>query len=134
MNGFTDPRFSGASQRIKNWSTLWAMIEEWARKRKSVECEAVLQPSGCPFGRYQTITEAMKQPQVKARDGVVEVSDAAGSFKVPNTPLRFQRANYGIGTKVPSLGEHNRDTLADWLNMDDDAIRALEAEGALHTS
>ena len=130
----TDQRFSDASQRIKNWSTLWAMIEEWARRRSSVECEAVLRPSGCPFGRYQTITEAMKQPQVKARDGVVEVSDAAGSFKVPNTPLRFQRANYGIGTKVPSLGQHNRDTLADWLDMDDDAIRALEAEGALHTS
>ena len=130
----TDQRFSDASQRIKNWSTLWAMIEEWARRRSSVECEAVLRPSGCPFGRYQTITEAMKQPQVKARDGVVEVSDAAGSFKVPNTPLRFQRANYGVGIKVPSLGQHNRDTLADWLDMDDDAIRALEAEGALHTS
>ena len=130
----TDPRFSDASQRIQNWNTLWAMIEEWARRRNSVECEAVLQPSGCPFGRYQTITDAMKQPQVKARDGVVEVSDAAGSFKVPNTPLRFQRANYGVGIKVPSLGQHNRDTLADWLDMDDDAIRALEAEGALHTS
>ena len=42
----TDQRFSDASQRIKNWSILWGMIEEWARRRSSVECEAVLRPSG----------------------------------------------------------------------------------------
>ena len=128
----TDPRFSDASERIKNWTTLWAMIEDWARQHNSVECEAALLPSGCPYGRYRTIAEAMEQPQVKARNGIVEVSDAVGNFKVPNTPLRFQRASYGVGTKVPSLGQHNRDTLAEWLDMDDDAIRALEAEGALH--
>ena len=128
----TDPRFSDALERIKNWTTLWAMIEDWARQHNSVECEAALLPSGCPYGRYRTIAEAMGQPQVKARNGIVEVSDAVGNFKVPNTPLRFQRASYGVGTKVPSLGQHNRDTLAEWLDMDDDAIRALEAEGALH--
>jgi len=128
----TDPRFSDTSERIKNWTTLWAMIEDWARQHNSVECEAALLPSGCPYGRYRTIAEAMGQPQVKARNGIVEVSDAVGNFKVPNTPLRFQRASYGVGTKVPSLGQHNRDTLAEWLDMDDDAIRALEAEGALH--
>ena len=129
----TDERFSNAAQRIKNWNELWGAIEHWAIQHSSAECELVLGPSGCPFGRYQTIEEAMANPQVQARDSVVEVSDAAGSFKVPNTPLRLRNADYGIGATVPSLGQDNRSTLTDWLGMNKRDIQALETAGALHT-
>ena len=130
----TDKRFSNASQRIKNWNQLWSAVENWAIQRSSAECELVLGPSGCPFGRYQTIGEAMAHPQVQARDAVIEVSDAAGSFKVPNTPLRLQKAHYGIGSNVPALGQDNRSTLTDWIGMKEKDILELETLGVLHTS
>ncbi|MCS5659431.1 MAG: CoA transferase [Dehalococcoidia bacterium] len=130
----TDERFSNAAQRIKNWNELWGAIEHWAIQYSSAECELVLGPSGCPFGRYQTIEEAMANPQIQARDSVVEVSDAAGSFKVPNTPLRLQKAHYGIGSNVPALGQDNRSTLTDWIGMKEKDILELETLGVLHTS
>ena len=74
----------------------------------------------------------MTNPQVNARNAVVEVSDAAGPFKVPNTPLRLQNADYSIGTKVPKLGQDNRNTLADWLGMQSGDIQELEKAGVLH--
>ena len=129
----TDERFSNAAQRIKNWNELWGAIEHWAIQHSSAECELVLGPSGCPFGRYQTIEEAMANPQVQARDAVIEVSDAAGSFKVPNTPLRLQKAHYGIGSSVPALGQDNRSTLTDWIGMKEKDILELENLGVLHT-
>ena len=127
----SDKRFSKASARIKNWNELWSAIEGWAIRHSSSECESVLKPSGCPFGRYQSISEAMTSPQVDARNAVVDVSDAAGPFKVPNTPLRLQNAHYSIGTKVPKLGQDNRDTLEDWLGMKNEHIRELEETGIL---
>ena len=130
----SDKRFSKAPARIKNWNELWSAIEDWAIQRSSSECESVLKPSGCPFGRYQTISEAMNNPQVDARNSVVEVSDAAGPFKVPNTPLRLQNADYSIGTKVPKLGQDNRDTLKDWLSMQSQDIQELEETGVLHSN
>ena len=128
-----DKRFSSASERIKNWNELWSAIEGWAIQRSSSECESVLRPSGCPFGRYQTISEAVTNPQMDARNGVVEVFDAVGPFKVPNTPLRLHNADCGIGNKVPKLGQHNRNTLTDWLGMQEKDIQELEETGALHT-
>jgi len=128
-----DERFSSSAQRIANWDELWSAIESWAIQHSSAECESVLGSSGCPFGRYQTISEAVASPQVQARGAVIEVSDAAGPFKVPNTPLRFRNADYGIGTTVPALGQDNRNTLTDWLGMNKKDIQELEIAGALHT-
>jgi crotonobetainyl-CoA:carnitine CoA-transferase CaiB-like acyl-CoA transferase len=75
----------------------------------------------------------MASPQVQARSAVIEVSDAAGPFKVPNTPLRLRNADYGIGVTVPALGQDNRSTLTDWLGMNKTDIQELETAGALHT-
>ncbi len=131
-NWINDEKFSTASQRIKNWDTLWSDIESWAIKHTSAECELILAPSGCPFGRYQTVNEAMLSPQVEARNAITEVSDAAGSFKVPNTPLRLHKGDSTIGTKVPSLGQHNGEALKSWLGMSEKAIQELLDSGALH--
>ena len=75
----------------------------------------------------------MANPQVDARNSVVEVSDAAGPFKVPNTPLRLQNADYSIGTKVPKLGQDNQNTLEDWLDMRNEDIQELEEAGVLYS-
>ena len=129
-----DKRFSRSSNRIKNWNELWSSIEDWAIQRSSSECESALKPSGCPFGRYQTISEAMTNPQMDARDAIIEVSDAAGPFKVPNTPLRLQNAGYSIGTNVPKLGQDNGNALTDWLGMQSEDIKELEETGVLHAA
>ena len=105
----------------------------WAAKKTSIQCEKVLKPSGCPFGIYRTISEAMEDAQVKARESVVETSDAAGKFKVPNTPLRLAHATSSIGERVPYLGQDNIEVLTEWLNFDKGSIQTLKDEGSLHT-
>jgi CoA:oxalate CoA-transferase len=133
-NWLCDPRFAESKQRYSNLNIIYDAVGKWAAQLTSVQCERALRPSGCPFSVYRTISEALEDPQVKARQGVVEGSDAAGTFKVPNTPLRLTRSTSAIGAKVPYLGQDNTEVLTEWLNFDADALQALEKEKSLHTS
>jgi len=129
-----DPRFAESKQRISNLNIIYDVVGIWAAQLTSVQCDQILRPSGCPFGVYRTIGEALEDAQVKAREGIVEGMDAAGKFKVPNTPLRLARATSSIGTRVPYLGQHNTEVLTDWLKFDEDRIQTLRTEGSLHTA
>jgi len=129
----TDPKFSDSKQRYSNLEIIYRAVGEWARKLTSAQCEQTLNSSGCPFGIYKTIGEALEDPQYIARNGIVEATDAAGKFKVPNTPLRLTVAEASIGARVPYLGEHNADVLSHWLDFDQGNIQALQNDKSLHS-
>ena len=130
----TDPTFSDSKQRYSNLEIIYDAVGQWANKLTSAQCEETLNSSGCPFGIYKTIGEALTDPQYIARNGIVEVADAAGKFKVPNTPLHLTVAKASVGTRVPYLGEHNNDVLSDWLDFDQDTIQELQNDGALQSA
>ena len=130
----TDTRFSESKQRYSNLSIIYEIVGEWSALLTSDQCAKILQPSGCPFGIYRTIREALEDPQMAARTGLVDVVDAAGTFKVPNTPLRLTNGVSALGLKVPSMGEHNSEVLLDWLQFDKKAVESLEKEGTLWDS
>ena len=130
----TDPTFSDSKQRYSNLEIIYDAVGEWASKLTSAQCEETLNSSGCPFGIYKTIGEALTDPQYIARNGIIEVADAAGKFKVPNTPLHLTVAKASVGTRVPYLGEHNSDVLSDWLDFDQDTIQELQNDGALQSA
>jgi crotonobetainyl-CoA:carnitine CoA-transferase CaiB-like acyl-CoA transferase len=64
----------------------------------------MLMAAGVPCSRYLTVTEAMADPQVLARGTFASVTDAAGSFLVPNPPFRFADGSVAVGATVPELG------------------------------
>jgi len=129
----SDPKFSDSKHRYSNLELIYDAVGQWAGALTSKQCEQALNSSGCPFGIYKTIGEALTDPQYIARNGIVEVTDAAGKFKVPNTPLHLTVANALVGTRVPYLGEHNSDVLSDWLDLDKSNIKALQDDGSLHS-
>ena len=128
-----DPKFSESKQRYSNLEIIYDAVGEWAGNLTSEQCAQTLDSSGCPFGIYKTINEALEDPQYIARNGIIEVTDAAGKFKVPNTPLHLTIAEASVGTRVPYLGEHNSDVLSDWLNFKEGNIQVLKNNGVLHS-
>ena len=75
-----------------------------------------------------------ESPTLAARNSIVEVSDrAGGTRKVFRSPYRFTRAESGVRGYAPHRGEHNREVLADWLELEAAAIASLEASGVLQT-
>ena len=108
-----DPRFSAQLPREENWQALMAEIETWTICRPAAEAEARLMAAGVPCARYQTVAEAIDDPQIAARGLMATVGDGVQSFHVPGLPFLFDGQPFGVGAEVPCPGQHTVEILGD---------------------
>jgi CoA:oxalate CoA-transferase len=125
-----DPRFRTNADRNANWATLLALTEEWTMERDAEEAEAILSRHGVPCARYRDIDEVLDDPQLAARGAFAQVSDGAGTFKVPNPPFHMSGSRVEARDYVARLGQDAGDVLAG-IGVNADAVAALRASGDL---
>ncbi|MCP4327968.1 MAG: CoA transferase [Alphaproteobacteria bacterium] len=127
-----DPRFRTNPDRTKRRDELEGILLEITRTRHTDEWVSLLESRQVPAGPVNTVDRVVDDPQIQARDVVVEVGHhRAGKLRVVNTPLRFSDANVGPSEASPDLGEHTASILRDVLNRTDDEIAGLAAAGAI---
>ena len=68
--------------------------------------------AGVPCGRVRTIEEVLRDPQLVARQMLVDVAAGDASVKVPGNPVKLSSAPSLPVDAAPALGEHTRDVLA----------------------
>lgn len=107
----SDPAFADTIGRQANWARMMEHIETWTCHRSADECVAILMAAGVPTSRYRTVAEAMNSADAQSRGVLGKVSDAAGSYSVPNPPFKFSRSRAEVGERVPGVGEGNEDLL-----------------------
>lgn len=126
-----DPRFRTNEDRNANWASLLLQVEEWTRERTSREAEAVLAGHGVPCAQYRDMEEVLADPQLAAREALTTISDASGSFLVPNPPFTMSGSAVHPRNLVSQLGEHGAGVLQRELGLSDEAIDALRRSGEL---
>ncbi len=113
-----DPRFDSPALRTEHHAELEPMLNEALRQRTTEEWLREFDTIGLPCGPLNDIPHAAEQPQVKAREMLVEVEHPAGfSLKVPDTPVRLSRTPGGIQGPPPAIGEHTDEVLTSLLGL-----------------
>jgi CoA:oxalate CoA-transferase len=85
-----DPAFATNALRVRNQQTLKDAISAALAARTAAEWLAPLRDAGLPCGPINTIEEVVNDPQVAARNMIVEVDDAhAGKLKVFGCPIKM---------------------------------------------
>ena len=75
------------------------------------------------------IAEAAADPQVSAREMIVEVEQpGAGVFKTVNSPFKFSRTPGELTGHAPELGEHTTQIFKEWLGMSEKEIIRLKQD------
>ncbi|MDP2328099.1 MAG: CaiB/BaiF CoA-transferase family protein [Dehalococcoidia bacterium] len=108
-----DERYFENAQRTKHYDLLEPMLFEAFRKRPVAEW---LEELGDEFlvGPLNTIADTAQDPQVLARDMIVELPTwTGGTLKVSNTPVKLSRTPGGATRGAAKPGEHSVDILAD---------------------
>ena len=83
-------------------------------------------------GVLKTIEQAVRQPQVLARELIKSVDDPIlGRIDVINSAPKFSNASVEVRGHAPKLGEHNETVLKQLLEYDNEKIAALAASGVL---
>jgi len=126
-----DPRFRTNADRMRNLEALTPLVAERLRTRPSAEWIRELEAEGVPVGPVNRIGDMLADPQVKAREMVVEVDHpSAGRVSALGLPIKFSETPGAVRRAAPLLGEHTREVLRG-LGYDAARIEALEREGAV---
>ena len=126
-----DARFATNNDRMKNLAALTPLIAERLKARPSAEWIREFEAAGVPVGPVNKIGDMLADPQVQARDMVVEVDHPrAGRVKALGHPIKFSDTRGDMRRPAPLLGEHTREILVE-LGYDDARIAALLKEGAV---
>jgi len=126
----TDPRFANPADRVKNRLELEKIVEEALAEKNADEWLELLEEASVPAGPINTVDKALSDPQVLARQMVVELSDPLmGSFKSVGNPIKSTELEKSQVYNVPPrLGQHTRQILKDVLGYDNQLINQLIEE------
>ncbi len=126
-----DPRFLKAEARRQHKAELTEEISKFTRVHSLDECTSILEANGVPNGRINTMTMICADPQIAARDMIVEVEHpVAGKYKMAGSPLKFSNYPNTTYAPAPTLGQHTHEVLKDYLGMTEEEIAAMLAEQA----
>jgi CoA:oxalate CoA-transferase len=128
----TDARFSTNADRLQNKHALWELLEERFSTRPALAWVQELMEAGVPAACINTVDRALAEPQVVARDMVASAVDASGNeARVVGNPIKLAGHTGQRRGRIPELGEHTSQVLADVLGLTPDEIDLLAEEGAV---
>jgi len=126
-----DPRFKTNAARMKNIGELVPILVDRLKMRTTREWLKDLDVAGIPAGPVNKVGDALSDPQVLARDMVVELKHPkAGPTRALGLPIKFSSTKGSIRRPAPLFGEHTREILVE-LDYDDGDIAALIRDGAV---
>jgi crotonobetainyl-CoA:carnitine CoA-transferase CaiB-like acyl-CoA transferase len=114
---------------------LSAALASWAARCTAYTGMVHLQRAGLAAAVVQDQDDIWRDPQLRAR-GMPEQLDHPdlGWVTYPGSPQRWSKAPGGVTEPPARLGEHTRDVLRRWLDVDDAELQELEALGAIFSS
>ncbi len=126
-----DPRYATNPDRVHHRVTLIPRITQALAARGCVEWTDRLNAAGVPAGPVNSVPAALAQPQVAAREMVVEVEHpVAGMLKMLGTPLKLSGQPASIRRPPPVLGQHTDEILAE-AGYPAERIAELRAAGVI---
>jgi len=107
-----DPRFKGPVERIQNREALSAEIDAVLSKQDVAHWVQLINDAGVPCGPVLDIAQVFSDPQVLARQMLVELPHPeVGTFKTTGLPIKLSETPGAIERRPPLLGEHTDEIL-----------------------
>ncbi|MDU8912651.1 CaiB/BaiF CoA-transferase family protein [Aestuariicoccus sp. MJ-SS9] len=113
-----DPRFATNPERCKHARLLKRLIEAVTLDHTRAHWIAKLTAAGIPTGPIQTVDQVLKDPQILARNMVVDVLDKHGraAFKAAGNPIKMSDTEDRT-TRAPAPDlDGNRGEILRWLD------------------
>ena len=127
-----DPRFKTNPLRAENYDELRPILAAVIGGRETAVWLEILEEAGVPNGPINNMAQVMADPQVQAREMIVEVDHpVAGKTELPGIPIKLSDTPGSIRTPAPLLGQHAEEILTGLLGYDQQDIEGLREKGAL---
>jgi crotonobetainyl-CoA:carnitine CoA-transferase CaiB-like acyl-CoA transferase len=128
-----DQRFTTNALRVANREACDARVRALTVKHPTAHWIDGLSKLAVPCGPVNTIDKVFADPQVKARNMVVEVPHSASRKREPYiaSPIKMSATPVEYRRGAPTVGEHTAEVLGEVLGLDAAAVANLRASGAV---
>ncbi len=107
-----DPRFANNAERVRHNGILVALLAERIRTQPSAHWLTALETLGIPAGPVLHYDEVYTDPQILAREMVVETHHpVTGPFKTMGVTVKLSDTPGSVRRAAPRLGEHTAEVL-----------------------
>jgi len=113
-----DPRFATNAARCKHVKILKRMIEMVTLEHKKKHWIGLLEAAGVPCGPIQNVAKAMEDPQIQARNMVVELAapDGGKPFLAAGNPIKISGMDDTLKDARAPMLDGDRQVVLDWLD------------------
>jgi CoA:oxalate CoA-transferase len=126
-----DERFCHVLKRVEHRAELNAAMEEVLSGADVAHWVELLNAAGVPAGPVLDLAEVFDDPQVHARDMLVELAHPeVGTFRTTGLPVKLSRTPGGIHRRPPLHGEHTEEVLRE-CGLARSEIEHLREQGAI---
>lgn len=127
-----DPRFESNQLRTENHCELEPLLNSVLRTKSTNAWRSIFDEHGIPNGPINSVAEVLADPQVIARDMIVDVEHPlAGKTSLPGIPIKLSETPGNIRSPAPLLGQHTAEILHNLLDYGPEQMRELEEQGII---
>ncbi len=127
-----DSRFTKNADRVRNREVLVGKLAEHFLGDTADNWVTRIHAVKVPVGVINDIGRALEEPQVLARDMLVDIPHALNSgFRMAGSPVKLSDTPVEYQRPAPQLGEHTDDVLKRRLGLDDVRLAELKAQGVI---
>ncbi len=125
-----DPRFADDLLRADNRAAITEAMKRWVATRTNSEAITGLEAARVPCGPVLELSQVLEDPQVRARQLLVDVDYPGAPKPVPlaNTAVRLSQTPGGIRRRAPTLGEHTDAVLREVGYSDEEILGLRDRE------
>jgi formyl-CoA transferase len=124
-----DPKYTTNPRRVENRKELIPLLQKIFQEKDSDEWIKLLSAAEIPAGPINTIDRVFADPQVRAREMLVEMEHPAiGPLKLVGSPMKLSETPVQYRIPPSLLGEHTEEILGDVLGYDKMKIARLKEE------
>ena len=128
----TDQRFKTQALRATNEGIVDEIVENWTKTKTKDQAAELLKTNKIPAAPVRNLEEVTQDEHMHERGMLNNINHPTmGDVILPKSPIRFHKTPESELNIEPTIGQHTREVLVEWLQISGEKIDTLIRAGVI---
>ena len=128
----TDQRFKTQALRATNENVVDEIVENWTKTKTKDQAAELLKTNKIPAAPVRNLEEVTQDEHMHERGMLNNINHPTmGDVILPKSPIRFHKTPESELNIEPTIGQHTREVLVEWLKISGEKLDTLIRTGVI---